>query len=505
MRLSHRLVSRRFGRARRLSTLTTRSPRCGSALAELPDLSASQVDKLVADATDLSTSSWAKPSNVASRADSLRSLGAALRRDTERLARLETLDCGKPIAESRVDIGTCADLCDFYADVAAEALTPEAIDVPDEAFGARRVPYAAGVVACVTPWNYPLMQAVVKIAPAVAAGCATLLKPSPLASLTCVEFGKLCESDGGLPKSALTVITGGPPDGTADGASRLLSHPGVDFLSFTGSTRGGREMLAASAPLTRRAGLELGGKGAMIVFEDADVKSVVDWAMVGIFCTAGQICSATSRLLVHESIAPQLIDELKQATEKLRVGDPLDEATQMGAVISESAASRIRSDIDRAQADGATLLCGGSDAPSLGVSKVDGANLDNGYFVMPTILTEVGHNSAAWKEEIFGPVLCISTFTTEEEAVRLTNDSPYGLGHAVMSADIDRCERVADGLHAGTVWINSNQALWPHTPFGGWKASGFGAEWGAEGLKEYLRYKTVTNAKECGMSWNAFS
>ena len=271
----------RLGRG--LCTLPVRSPRDGKVFDAIPDLSAAAVDDLVSAASDCAASAWSKPSAVADRSASLRALGSALRRDGESLARLESIDCGKPIAESRVDIATCADLCDYYAEVAPRVLSSEPLDVPDADFESRVVPAPAGVVAGVTPWNYPLMQAVCKVAPALAAGCPMLLKPSPLASLTCLELAKLGEAEAGLPRGALSVITGGPPDGRADGPARLLAHPRVDFLSFTGSTRGGREMLAASAPLTRRSSLELGGKGAMLVFEDADLTSVVDWAMVGIF------------------------------------------------------------------------------------------------------------------------------------------------------------------------------------------------------------------------------
>jgi betaine-aldehyde dehydrogenase len=351
-------------------------------------------------------------------------------------------------------------------------------------------------VAAITPWNYPLMQAVVKVAPALAVGCSVVLKPSPLASLTCLELGKMADTVG-LPSGALSVVTGGPPDGAGDGAARLLSHPAVDYLSFTGSTRGGREMLSASAPLVRPTGLELGGKSAMVVFEDADVPSVVDWAMIGIFMTTGQICSATSRLLVHKKLAPKLIAALHAAAVRVRVGDPLSESTQMGALISDDARARVVSAIDRAQSDGASLVCGGTAKPTVG------EGLSGGYYVSPTVLADVPVESTAWRDEIFGPVLCIRTFETEDEAIQLANNSPYGLAHAVMSADDERCERVAAALDAGTVWINSSQAIFPQTPFGGWKASGFGKEFGAAGLDEYLKHKTVTRAAS-GFSWNLY-
>ena len=477
------------------------SPRDGTSFAALADMSVADVDKAVDAAKAVANSEWANRDMADARAASLRALGDAIRRDKEALSVVETMDCGKTISESRVDMDACADLCDYYADITPAALAQETpIALPDADFASRVVASPVGVVAAVTPWNYPLMQAVVKVAPALAAGCPVVLKPSPLASLTCVKLGELVAADARFPEGALTVLTGGPPAGTDDAAAaRLLSHPGVDYLSFTGSTRGGRDMLRSSAELVRPTGLELGGKGAMIVFDDAHVESVVDWAMVGIFATAGQICSATSRLLVHASAAAKVVEALHAATARVRLGDPLDEATQMGALISADAAARVLAHVERAQADGATLVAGGVRPP-----LDDG--LADGYFVAPTLLTDVPLESGAWREEIFGPVLSVNTFETEAEAIALANDSPYGLAHAVMSADEERCERVAAALDAGTVWINASQPLWPQTPFGGWKASGFGKEWGEAGLHEYLRYKTITRTTAGSrFSWNAFA
>ena len=240
------------------SSIAVISPRDGHAFEEIRDWSSSEVDAAVDEATRVSRSPWAAPASVNMRAAALRALAAGVRRDSERLAELETRDTGKPIAESRVDMATCGDLFEYYAEIAPEILSEETLVIPDDDFSARVVPSAAGVVAAVTPWNYPLMQAVLKVAPALASGCAVLLKPSPLASLTCLELGKLSE-EAGLPSGALTIVTGGPPDGSRGGAAHLISHPNVDFLSFTGSTRGGMEMLGASAQHARRTGLELGG------------------------------------------------------------------------------------------------------------------------------------------------------------------------------------------------------------------------------------------------------
>ena len=276
---------------RRLSTsasIEVVSPRDGKPFSTLPDWSAADVDAAVAAGQTVVASSWAGKASMADRCAVLRQIGSSLRTRLEELSLLETRDCGKPIGESRVDIETCAQLFEYYADVAPSVLADEPLPLPDDAFSSRIVASPVGVVGAVTPWNYPLMQAAVKVAPALAAGCAVALKPSPLASLTCVELGSIAR-EAGLPEGALAVITGGPPGGAADGgAAALVAHRGLDYLSFTGSGATGRHLLHASADALRPSSLELGGKGAMVVFGDVDVAATVDWAMVGIFSCAGQ-------------------------------------------------------------------------------------------------------------------------------------------------------------------------------------------------------------------------
>ena len=339
-----------------------------------------------------------------------------------------------------------------------------------------------------------------QVAPALAAGCSAVLKPSPLASLSCLRLGEMA-AEAGVADGALAVLTGGPPSGEVrhSAAARLLDHPSIDRLSFTGSGRGGGAVLHACADALRPAHLELGGKGSLVVFDDADLAAAADWAVHGIFACAGQVCSATSRLLVHVSVADQLVDALVASARAIRVGDPQSERTQMGPLVSAAQRDNVLSAIRTAEAAGARVLCGGSDAPA----DVP-AELGGGYYVAPTILADSTGIPEVWRAEIFGPVLCVATFESEEEAVRLANDTEYGLGHAVMSADGERCERVARALDAGTVWVNCNQALTPCTPFGGWKASGFGKECGEAGLLEYVRWKTVTAAPH-GFAYGGFN
>ena len=473
---------------RNCSSIAVHTPRDGSVIGEIPDASAADVDAAVDAGVACLGSSWSSPSSVAARCAVLETLGASLRANLEELAKLETLDCGKPLAESRIDIETCAALCEFYAEVAPAKLRDEPIDAArlEPPYGARVVAAPAGLVGAVSPWNYPLMQAVAKVAPALAAGCATVLKPSPLASLTCVRLGELA-ADAGAPAGALTVVTGGPPGGRAGrGAERLVTHPRLDLLSFTGSGRAGRQLLRASAEALRPTTLELGGKGAAIVFDDADVAAAVDWACVGIFACAGQVCSATSRLLVHESIHDDVVAALLAAAADIRTGDPLADGTTMGPLVSAGQRDRVLAALADARADGCDVLLGG------GAADVD-ASLAGGYYVEPTVLA-APRESRAWRDEIFGPVLAVSTFSTEAEAIAAANESEYGLAHAVFSADGARAERVGAALDAGTVWLNCSQVLWPATPFGGWKRSGWGKEFGAEGIDEFVRRKTVTTA-----------
>lgn len=473
------------------------SPRDGVRLSTVRDMSAVEVDELVTAARGCHSSSWSSRGNVRERARVLRGLGAAIRAQSDELARMETLNCGKPIRDSRADMAFCADAFEFYAEAAPRALAEQPIEsLSEPPFSSRVVPSAAGVVVCVTPWNYPLMQAVAKVAPALAAGCSVLLKPSPLASLTCLKLEQLAR-EAGAPEGALRVVTGGPPASAGGGgAERLVSHPAIDRLSFTGSVRGGVQMLHASADHVRPTSLELGGKGAMIVFEDADLPSVVDWAMLGIFANAGQICSATSRLLVHRPIAEELLERLVRAAERVVVADPLDEATEVGPVVSHAQREAVLAAIDGARSEGARVLCGG------GPAQVPG--LEGGYYVQPTVLAGLPRTARAWRDEIFGPVLAVAEFDTEDEAVTHANDSEYGLAHAVMSADSQRCDRVGARLDAGSVWLNCSQAVFVPTPFGGWKRSGFGREWGEAAIDEYVRYKTVT-AGQHGHSWGCFN
>ena len=485
------------------------SPQDGKPFTEIANASVADVNSAVESARRCfnNGSGWSSVENLPHRISVMKRIAAALREIEEDriLSTLETRDCGKTLSEAAADMEACADYFDYFADISEEVMAPETLSTgTEEPFTAAFTKEAIGVVGCVTPWNYPLMQAVLKVAPAIAAGCSVVLKPAPNASLTCLALGQIAK-EAGMPAGALNILTGGPPDnltGDSEGLSTgqtLIDHPGLDKLSFTGSGAAGRAMLTSSAAHLRPTSLELGGKSAAIVFDDARsmMGSLVDWLMVGIFCTTGQICSATSRLIVEASLHDELVAELTRAASSLCVGHPLDPKTQMGPLVSATQKANVEAAVERAAAQGATVI-----APKLSLTE-DG--IEDGYYVPPTILTNVSADSEAWIDEIFGPVLCVSKFTSEEEALELANASNYGLAGAVFSTDENRCTRVASSLEAGVVWSNCSNVLFNSTPFHGkiGKKSGFGYELGHRGLEEYLCGKTMITATP-GYSWEWF-
>ncbi|KAH8073476.1 aldehyde dehydrogenase [Aureococcus anophagefferens] len=401
--------------------LDVRSPRDDGVFGALSDASADDAARAVGAAQRVhDAGAWAAD---AARAAALRFCASGLRDDLEAYAQIEAADCGKVLAEARGDIGYCADVLDYYARLLEERRTSAA--------------------------------AVLKVAPAVAAGCPLVLKPSPLASLTCVKF--FAELLGPCaPRGAVNLLTGGPPSTPASRATEALTRdPRVALASFTGSGTGGRAVLEASAANLRPTSLELGGKGALLVLDDADVDAAADFAALGILQCSGQVCSATSRLLVHESLEEALLEKLLAKVDAVVVGDPLDEASTMGPVVSEAQRAKIE------DAVAASLSTGGAELVSKPVD-VD----ERGYYVAPAVLRNPRDDAPAWTEEIFGPVLCVRPFRDDAEAVAAANASPYGLAHAVFTADRRRGDAAAAGLDAGVVWVNNNQLLWPATPFG---------------------------------------
>jgi betaine-aldehyde dehydrogenase len=418
---------------------------------------------------------WPRMSG-AERAGILRAIAQGIRNRLPELARLEVMDNGKPLPEAEWDLGDAAGCFEFYAGLAKELDGEvEAVALPDARFTAKVVREPVGVAAAIIPWNYPLLMASWKVAPALAAGCTMVLKPSEHTSLTALELGRIVQ-DAGLPPGVLNIVTGlGAEVGQA-----LVDHPGVDKIAFTGSVPTGARLMAAAAREVKNISLELGGKSPFVVFADSDIEKAVEWIMFGIFWNQGQVCSATSRVLVERSRYMPLLARLVAEAEKITVGNGLEAGTLLGPLVNEAQYRKVLGFIDRAVAAGATLATGGK------------ADRPKGYFVAPTILTDVALDAEAWVEEIFGPVVCIRPFDTEQEAIRLANDTRFGLAAAVMSADDARAERVAAAFRAGIVWINCSQPTFTEAPWGGYKQSGIGRELGRWGLDNYLETKQIT-------------
>jgi betaine-aldehyde dehydrogenase len=396
------------------------------------------------------------------------------------LARLEVIDNGKPMPEAVWDMEDTAGCFAFYAGLAEELddNPEETIALSEPRFSSKVVREPIGVAGAIIPWNYPLLMASWKVAPALAAGCTMVLKPSELTPLTALELGDIV-ADAGLPAGVLNIVTGlGPEAGQP-----LSEHPGIDKLAFTGSVPTGAKIMAAAARDIKNVSLELGGKSPFVVFADSDIEKAVEWILFGIFWNQGQVCSATSRVLVEESLYPVLLERLVVEAAKIGIGSGLDDGTLLGPLVSKGQYDTVLAAIERGRAEGAAVA-GGGKRP---------AGLDTGYFLEPTILTDMAEDSFVWKEEIFGPVVCVKPFKDEADAIRMANDSRFGLAAAVMSKDKARCERVARAFRAGIVWINCSQPTFAEAPWGGYKQSGIGRELGRWGLSNYLEVKQITS------------
>ncbi|MBM4197927.1 MAG: aldehyde dehydrogenase family protein [Gammaproteobacteria bacterium] len=430
------------------------------------------------EAASAASSSWRKTTGK-ERAVFLRAISEGISKRRDALARLEVLDNGKPLPEALWDIDDAAGCFAFYADLAEDLdhLQNDFLPVPDERFDCRVRYEPIGVAGQIIPWNYPLLMASWKVAPALAAGCTMVLKPSELTPLTALELAAISE-EAGLPKGVLNVVSGYGPEAGAP----LAAHPKVRKLAFTGSVPTGSRVMLAAAQDIKNVSLELGGKSPFIVFDDADIEAAVEWVMFGIFWNQGQVCSATSRLLVQRGIASRLSERLAEESQRITIGNGLAPDILLGPLVSEGQYQKVTRFVEQGRSEGARLIAGGKRP----------AHLSKGYFLEPTIFVDVPRNSVLWREEIFGPVLCMNTFASEEEAIHEANDSEFGLAAAVMSQDLARCDRVAAALDAGIVWINCSQPTFTQAPWGGMKKSGIGRELGKWGLDNYLEVKQVT-------------
>ncbi|GAA4371296.1 aldehyde dehydrogenase family protein [Paeniglutamicibacter cryotolerans] len=407
-------------------------------------------------------------------------VAARLLERKEEFARAEALDTGKRILEARLDIDDIAACFTYYGKVSGQD-AGRIVDAGDNSVVSRIVYEPVGVCSMITPWNYPLLQAAWKIAPALAAGCSFILKPAELTPSTSILMMEVLH-ELGLPAGVANLVTGagsrvGPP---------LSEHRDVDMVSFTGGLVTGRAVAAAAAGTVKKVALELGGKNPNVIFADADFDAAVDNALNGAFVHSGQVCSAGSRLVVEESIAEAFVDELVRRAGLIRLGGPFDEAADSGALISAGHRDKVDAYVRRGIAEGARLRCGGRAA-----TNADGTNLESGHFYLPTVLDRVTGDMSVAREEAFGPTVTVETFTTEAEAVAIGNDTDYGLAGAVWTQDAGKAQRVAGALRHGTVWINDFHPYLPQAEWGGFGQSGVGRELGPTGLGEYQEAKHI--------------
>ncbi len=424
-------------------------------------------------------SDWPKLSG-AERAVYLYKIADAINENLEYLSNLEVLDNGKPYPEAKWDIEDTAACFTYYAGLAKELDSNAETEValPEPGFSSKVLKEPLGVVGAIVPWNFPMLMASWKVAPALAAGCTVVLKPSEVTSLTALALGQIA-IDVGLPKGVLNIVTGmGPGAGQP-----ITEHPSIDKLAFTGSVPTGSKIMEIAAKDIKKISLELGGKSPILVFEDSDIEKAVEWIMFGIFWNQGQVCSGTSRVLVEESIYPALLECLIEETKKITIGDGNKEGVLMGPLVNADQYKKVTEAIQTGIKEGATLACGGGRP----------AGLDKGYYIEPAILTDMNEDSWVWKEEIFGPVVCVKPFKTEDQAISMANNSRFGLAAAVISKDKKQCDRVVSALRAGIVWVNCSQPTFVEVPWGGYKQSGIGRELGEWGLNNYLEVKQVTS------------
>ena len=429
---------------------------------------------------------WRKTSAL-DRGKVLFKVADGIRAQAKKLAELEVRNCGKPLAEAEFDIADAANCFEFYGGLATK-IHGETMQVPANSLSfVVREPI--GVCGQIIPWNYPLLMAAWKLAPALAAGNTCILKPSELTPLTALELAEIFRQ-ADLPPGVVNIVTG-----TGVGAGEeLASNPGVDKVAFTGGTVTGRKVMIGAAANIKKLSLELGGKNPNVVFADANLEAAIDGALFGAFANQGEVCSAGSRLLVEKSIHDRLVDGMLKKVPNIKLGHGLKPNVKMGPLVSATHRDKVESYIKIGIEEGAKLLCGGK--------RPQDPDLRNGFFVEPTIFDNVKPGMRINREEIFGPVLTVSTFDSEEEAVQLANDTEYGLAAGIWTQNIHRAARVAQQVRAGILWVNTYHPTFNEMPWGGYKQSGIGRELGLHGIEEYLETKQVNiNIDEAPIGW----
>ncbi|MBT0585174.1 aldehyde dehydrogenase family protein [Alteromonas oceanisediminis] len=447
-------------------------------IAHVSSATKEDVNKAVDSADKALKSDWYH-TNANERAEILEAIANGIEANITMLSELETKSNGKPLAESVWDIEDAAGCFRYYAKLARglDDRQGKSVTLPDINFKCRLFYEPIGVCALIIPWNFPLLMAAWKVAPALAAGCTMVLKPSEFTPLTAIELCNIIK-DAGVPSGVVNLITGfGHTAGQA-----LVEAKKIRKIAFTGSDATGATVMKSAAVDIKNVALELGGKSPILIFDDVDVDKAVEWIMFGIFWNKGEVCSATSRLIVHERIKERLFDKLAVRANSIAIGDGMHKSVKLGPLVSKVQYKKVTAMVREAIDQGATLIFGGK-RPK---------HLEKGYFFEPTLLVDEKRSSCAWTKEIFGPVLTACTFSTEEEAVRIANDSEFGLGAAVLSQDPDLCQRVAGQIESGIVWINCSQPTFTEAPWGGVKRSGIGRELAENGLENFLETKQVT-------------
>jgi len=465
-------------------TFPVYDPSTEEVIAQVAASEAADVDRAVKAArAAFDSGPWAQ-TTAQDRGRILFKLAEKIRQNAAALAELECRNSGKPIVEAEYDIADVATCFEYYGGL-ANKVTGQVNPVPANALSFT-LKEPVGVAGQIIPWNYPLLMAAWKLAPAIAAGCTCVLKPAEQTPLTALEFANYFE-EAGLPPGVLNIVNG---YGETAGAA-LVAHPGVDKIAFTGSAAVGKIIVKSAADTLKRVTLELGGKSPNIFFADADWEAAVDGALFGVFINQGEVCSAGSRILVEKKIYPKFVEAMTEKAKRIKLGPPLERETKMGPLVSKEQYDRVSSYLETGKREAKTAIGGGRPK-----------QISKGYYVEPTIFYDVDNGAKIAREEIFGPVAAVIRFEGEPDAIRIANDTPYGLAGAVWTRDIFKAFRVVKSMRAGIIWVNHMQPTYVEAPWGGYKQSGFGRELGPWGLEEYLETKQVyVNLDETPIGW----